>query len=118
MKKVLVTGASGFLGGRLCHALLNQGYCVRALIWHKETNLSAIPTPTGTGVLELVYGDVTDLQSLIEAFKDCAAVFHVAAIVDSWHPNPSIFMDVSVLSLRFENIETREVQVCMHLCVS
>lgn len=98
MKKVLVTGASGFLGGRLCHALLDQGQYVRALIWHKETNTSAIPSPVGTGVLELVYGDVTDLQSLIEPFKGCAAVFHVAAIVDIWHPNPSVFMSVSFLS--------------------
>ncbi|CAM8912454.1 unnamed protein product [Rhodiola kirilowii] len=104
MKKVLVTGASGFLGGRLCHALLDQGYHVRAFIWDKETNhSSSLPSHSAgrTGsVLDLVYGDVTDFESLLKAFSGCVAVFHVAAIVDAWHPNPSLFMSINVGGLK------------------
>ncbi|KAK2445583.1 NAD(P)-binding Rossmann-fold superfamily protein [Trifolium repens] len=36
MKKIVVTGASGYLGGRLCHALIRQGYFVKALAWHPD----------------------------------------------------------------------------------
>uniref|UniRef100_A0A7N0TEF8 NAD-dependent epimerase/dehydratase domain-containing protein n=1 Tax=Kalanchoe fedtschenkoi TaxID=63787 RepID=A0A7N0TEF8_KALFE len=102
MKRVLVTGASGFLGGRLCHALLDRGYHVRAFIWHKETNLSSLPSPPAgsAGALELAYGDVTDLPSLLQACSGCVAVFHVAALVDAWHPNPRLFMSINVGGLK------------------
>ncbi|KAL0360814.1 UNVERIFIED_CONTAM: Anthocyanidin reductase [Sesamum radiatum] len=74
---VLVTGASGYLGGRLCHALLSQGYCVRAFV-RKTSDVSSLPPPTDGGAsggsLHLAYGDVTDYSSLLEAFSGCHVV--------------------------------------------
>lgn len=93
--KVLVTGASGFLGGRLCHALLRLGHSVRALV-RRTSDLSSLPPPTTDGgALEIVYGDVTDYRSLLAAFSGCHVIFHAAALVEPWLPDPSRFLSVS-----------------------
>ncbi|KAL8513965.1 hypothetical protein ACS0TY_013180 [Phlomoides rotata] len=98
MKVALVTGASGYLGGRLCHALLNQGYSVKAFV-RRSSDVSSLPPPTH-GSLHLVYGDVTDYPSLLEAFHGCHVVFHVAALVEPWIPNPERFITVNVGGLK------------------
>ncbi|XP_042963753.1 putative dihydroflavonol 4-reductase isoform X2 [Carya illinoinensis] len=98
--KVLVTGASGFLGGRLCHALLRQGHNIRALV-RRTSDLSSLPPATdGDASFEIVYGDVTDYQSLLAAFSDCQVVFHTAAVVEPWLPDPSKFFSVNVGGLK------------------
>ncbi|KAA8537736.1 hypothetical protein F0562_027274 [Nyssa sinensis] len=98
--EVLVTGASGYLGGRLCHALLKHGHSVRAFV-RPTSDLSSIPPPTdGDGALELAYGDVTDYQSLLAACSGCHAIFHAAALVEPWLPEPSRFFLVNVGGLR------------------
>lgn len=95
MKKVaLVSGASGYLGGRLCHALLDQGYCVKAFV-RKTSDISSLPPPSPDGSFQLAYGDVTDYPSLLEAFSGCNVIFHAAALVEPWIPEPSKFSSVS-----------------------
>lgn len=102
-KKVLVTGASGYLGGRLCHALLNHGYHVKAFV-RRTSDLSSLPTRTDSGdhggALELAYGDVTDYGSLLDACSDCHVIFHVAALVEPWIPDPSRFIKVNIGGLK------------------
>ncbi|CAN1273975.1 Putative dihydroflavonol 4-reductase [Linum perenne] len=89
--KIVVTGASGYLGGRLCHVLLQRGHAVRALV-RRTSDLSSLPAPAAAGVdFELAYGDVTDYSSLIDAFDGCNIVFHAAAVVEPWLPDPSKF---------------------------
>lgn len=89
--KVLVTGASGYLGGKLCHALLRQGYTVKVLV-RPTSDLSDLPSPS-----EIAYGDITDYPSLLAAISDCSVVFHLAALVEPWLPDPSKFVSVSPL---------------------
>ncbi|XP_062024093.1 uncharacterized protein LOC133740189 [Rosa rugosa] len=96
--KVIVTGASGYLGGRLCHKLLERGHSVRALV-RPTSDLSSLPPPS-SGSLELVYGDVTDYHSLLSAFSGCHVVFHAAALVEPWLPDPSDFFSVNVGGLK------------------
>ncbi|CAL4921139.1 unnamed protein product [Urochloa decumbens] len=84
--RVVVTGATGYLGGRLCAALADAGHAVRALV-RRSSDVSGLPP----GV-ELAYGDVTDAGSLAAAFDGCDAVFHVAAAVEPWLPDPSVFL--------------------------
>ncbi|KAJ3673695.1 hypothetical protein LUZ60_005687 [Juncus effusus] len=97
--KVLVTGASGFLGGRLCLALAAEGHAVRAFV-RRSSDLSSLRLPAEE--LELVYGDVMDLDSLLKACEGCEALFHVAALVEPWLPDPSKFYTVNVGGL--ENV--------------
>uniref|UniRef100_A0A5B7CCC3 Putative dihydroflavonol-4-reductase n=1 Tax=Davidia involucrata TaxID=16924 RepID=A0A5B7CCC3_DAVIN len=98
--KVLVTGASGYFGGRLCHALLKHGHSVRAFV-RPTSDLSSLPPPTdGDGALELAYGDVTDYRSLLAACSGCHVIFHAAALVEPWLPEPSSFFLVNVGGLK------------------
>jgi nucleoside-diphosphate-sugar epimerase len=73
-RAVLVTGASGFLGRHIVHRLAGEGVKVRALV-RQTSRTEAIAIP---GV-ELVYGDVTDADSLNPSFEGIDCVIHAAA---------------------------------------
>ncbi|KAK3425485.1 hypothetical protein EUGRSUZ_F02362 [Eucalyptus grandis] len=99
--KILLTGATGFLGGKLCAALLADGHSVRALV-RPTSDLSSLPRPAahGAGALDLAYGDVTDARSVLDAAAGCHAIFHAAAVVEPWLPDPSKFISVNVGGLK------------------
>ncbi|MDP2728629.1 MAG: NAD-dependent epimerase/dehydratase family protein, partial [Dehalococcoidia bacterium] len=73
--KVLVTGATGFLGSNLVRELLGDGEEVRALVrvGSNLANLSGLE-------VELVAGDLWDRSSLMQAAQGCCVVYHVAAL--------------------------------------
>ncbi|PKA63790.1 Dihydroflavonol-4-reductase [Apostasia shenzhenica] len=98
--KILVTGASGYLGGRLCRALVDDGHSVTAFVRPSSDLSSLISGGGGDSSLELAYGDITDLPSLIKACVGCEIVFHTAAVVEPWLPNPSKILSVNVGGLR------------------
>ncbi|MEV0416566.1 NAD-dependent epimerase/dehydratase family protein, partial [Streptomyces sp. NPDC050448] len=75
--KVLVTGASGFLGGHLADGALRQGHQVRALV---RPGSDAVRLRSLPGV-EVVTGDLADGGSLGRAAEGCEAVLHSAARV-------------------------------------
>ena len=77
MKKVLVTGADGFIGSHLTDALLANGHSVRILddlSTGKRGNL-----PLDNPALELIEGDVANAALVARAMAGCSAVAHLAA---------------------------------------
>ena len=86
----LVTGGTGYLGGRLVEALLEGGDEVRVL--HRPTSdVSRL-----SGAVTLVAGDITHPESLLPAAEGCDRVFHAAALVKTWVGDPSRFDRVNV----------------------
>lgn len=75
MPQVLVTGATGYIGGRLVPALLNKGYKVRAFTRSKE-KLQNRPWANDPNV-ELFSGDVFDSTSLNKACKGCRVAYYL-----------------------------------------
>lgn len=73
-KTVFVTGGSGFTGGHLCRILVARGYKVKAL----ARQSSKVHQLKKLGV-EIVTGDLSNLENQNGAFNDVDIVFHVAA---------------------------------------
>ena len=74
--KVIVTGANGFLGAWLTGRLLAEGHEVTALV-RKNSDLSELEDKKP----HYAYGDVTNKESLQQAFKEQDIVFHLAGVV-------------------------------------
>lgn len=84
IKKVLVTGADGFIGSHLVEELVKDGYKVRAFALYNSFNtwgwLDTLPKETLKRI-EVFTGDVRDLNAVRTAMKDVDAVFHLAALI-------------------------------------
>ena len=84
MKKVLVTGADGFIGSHLVELLLKEGYSVKAFClynslgsWGWIDNLSNDVKSN----IEVFLGDVRDYQSVLQAVKGSEYIFHLASLI-------------------------------------
>ncbi|MDP4202780.1 MAG: NAD-dependent epimerase/dehydratase family protein [Bacteroidota bacterium] len=77
--RVLVTGATGFMGGNLLRMLCDDGHYVRYLSRQGRVALAALDYPQA----ECFEGDMNDSLSLERACKDIDWIFHAAAIVSS-----------------------------------
>ncbi|UAK30405.1 NAD-dependent epimerase/dehydratase family protein [Nocardia asteroides] len=80
MSKVLVTGASGFLGGALVRRLVRDGEHDVSILVRRTSNLNDLGADVDK--VQLVYGDLTDPASLEQATRGVDIVFHSAARVD------------------------------------
>lgn len=86
LMQLLITGAAGFLGGRLAKALAAQGYTVRATSrrTHRTTELTA----QGATFLP---GDLTDPLTCQQVVAGCDAVIHCAALSAPWGPYQAFY---------------------------
>ncbi len=81
MKKVVVTGADGFIGSHLTEALLAEGCEVTALAQYNSfNNWGWLEGMTHPG-LKVVTGDVRDPNFCRELLRDADTVFHLAALI-------------------------------------
>lgn len=80
-KKILVTGATGFIGGHVTKRLLLDGLHVRAM----ARNKSKAEFLAARGA-EIVYGDMTESDSLKNAVQGCQVIFHFAGAVSEYKP--------------------------------
>jgi dihydroflavonol-4-reductase len=89
--RVLVTGASGFIGSALTRNLVGRGVHAVALVepGADHRNLSDVE-------VERVTGDIRDVELVRRAVDGCRAVFHVAALYRFWARDPRLFYEVNV----------------------
>ena len=100
-KKLLVTGADGFIGSHLTELLVEKGYEVRAFVFYNSFNtwrwLDSLPASIMDHV-EVFTGDIRDPNGVREAMKGCGAVFHLAALIAipfSYH-SPDSYVDTNI----------------------
>jgi len=75
--KVLVTGASGFIGSHLCEVLRERGHEVRAMV-RRSSRLAKLDDAAGGRAFELAYAGLDDVDALTEALRGVELVYHVA----------------------------------------
>ena len=100
-KKVLVTGADGFIGSHLVEALLQRGCDVRAFVFYNSFNswgwLDTLP-PEKLKALDVFSGDIRDPNGVAQAMQGCDVVFHLAALIAipfSYH-SPDSYVDTNI----------------------
>jgi len=84
--KILLTGATGFIGSHVLEALAAAGLPVRVLA-RPQADLSHVKT---LGV-EIVQGDIRDLTGLCRAVRGCTQVIHVAGLARDWGKRADFF---------------------------
>ena len=101
MKKVLVTGADGFIGSHLVEELLNEGYDIRAFVYYNSFNswgwLDTLPKEK-LDKIEIFSGDIRDPNGVREAMKGIDEVYHLAALIAipfSYH-SPDSYVDTNI----------------------
>jgi NAD dependent epimerase/dehydratase len=100
-KKILVTGADGFIGSHLTEELVRQGHSVRAFVLYNSFNswgwLDSAPAEI-KNKLEVFAGDIRDPHGVKEAMKGCDGVLHLAALIAipySYH-SPDTYVDTNI----------------------
>lgn len=100
-KKVLVTGADGFIGSHLVEGLLEQGCKVKVFVYYNSFNswgwLDTFPSGKLKNI-EVFTGDIRDPNGVRAAVKDVEVIFHLAALIAipfSYH-SPDSYIDTNV----------------------
>lgn len=100
-KKVLVTGADGFIGSHLVEGLLQAGCKVKAFCYYNSFNswgwIDTLPAELQKQ-LEIFTGDIRDPNGVRTAVKGCDVIFHLAALIAipfSYH-SPDNYVDTNI----------------------
>jgi nucleoside-diphosphate-sugar epimerase len=109
--KFLITGVNGFIGSNLAERLIGDGHSVRGLV-RKTGSLDYLKNIP----VELVYGDVTDAESVSSAMKGIDIVVHVAGFASDWGSYQQ-FYQVNVIGTQnvLESALSNKVKRVVHI---
>jgi dTDP-glucose 4,6-dehydratase len=100
-KKILITGAGGFIGSHLLEALLVRGHTVRAFVRYNSTNswgwLDTLSDELKSN-LDVFAGDIRDPNGVRQAVSGCDVVLHLASLIAipySYH-SPDTYVDTNI----------------------
>lgn len=100
-KKILVTGADGFIGSHLTEELVRKGAVVRAFVLYNSFNTWGWLDQVDSTILEALdvfLGDIRDPYGVKKAMQGCDVVMHLAALIAipySYH-SPDTYIDTNV----------------------
>lgn len=98
-KKILVTGAGGFIGSHLTEKLVSSGYSVKAFVHYNSMNSWGwLDHAQGKAGLKVVSGDIRDNDILRSAMSGAETVFHLAALIGipySYH-SPEAYVETNI----------------------
>lgn len=101
MKRILITGADGFIGSHVTEAIVRAGYDVRAFVYYNSFNSWGWLDRAAAdvrGKFEVFAGDVRDPNGVRTAMKGCDGVLHLASLIAipySYH-SPDSYIDTNV----------------------
>ncbi|MBC7879013.1 MAG: SDR family NAD(P)-dependent oxidoreductase [Anaerolineales bacterium] len=115
-RQVLVTGAGGFIASHLVERLVNDGAHVRAFTRYNSRNdvgmLKLIP-PNVFSKLEIIRGDLRDVEAVRSAARDVDTIFHLGALIaiPYSYMNPREVIDVNIMGTMNVLMAAREHKV-------
>ena len=101
MKKVLVTGADGFIGSHLTETLVREGYDVTAFIYYNSFGSKGWLDQTDNEIkkqINFFAGDIRDPNGVRQAAKDVNFILHLASLIAipfSYH-SPDSYVDTNI----------------------
>ena len=100
-KKILVTGADGFIGSHLTEELVRRGFSVKAFVYYNSFGSLGWLDHAAKEIknsIEFFSGDIRDPNGVREALKNCDSVMHLAALIGipySYH-SPDSYIDTNI----------------------
>ena len=101
MKKILITGADGFIGSHLTEEMVRRGYDVRAFVLYNSFNSWGWLDNSSKEIrsnLDVFSGDIRDPYGVKKAMEGCDVVMHLAALIAipySYH-SPDTYVDTNI----------------------